>query len=150
MVLRNYSIHRRFQQNQEDCTFTVQALLPTATTNIVKELPVEKLTAELQRKKAARMAKSTATTDGGSDISGVVGTPSLTEDDGQSMKSFASESFIAIRDSDAVSVAATEQSIDNVNPSTERERAPRKTKIQLWEEIKITCKMIETWTQHDH
>ncbi|KAI5790104.1 Peroxin-3 [Geopyxis carbonaria] len=114
------NIHRRFQQNQEDCTFTVQALLPTATENIIKELPVELLTQELQRKKAARIAKSVAqSTDAGSDASASI-IPTSTypaEDDTQSVKSFASESFSAAKES---------------------EDKPRKTKIQLWEEIKIS------------
>jgi hypothetical protein len=93
------SINRRFQQNQEDCTYTVQALLPTATESILKEFPVESLTHELQQKKAARMAKSSAAsmTDAGSDTTTPASPNALKEDDNQSLKSFASESFSAIQ-----------------------------------------------------
>jgi len=127
------NINRRFQQNQEDCTFTVHALLPTATENITKELPVESLTQELQQKKAARMARSAtaSTTDTGSDTgasiplnSSVAATPGKDEDT-QSLRSFASESFSGVPqpESDSASAAAA--------------RTPRKTKLQLWDEIKI-------------
>jgi peroxin-3 len=127
--------NRRFQQNQEDCTFTVQALLPTATENITKELPVESLTQELQQKKAARIARSAtaSTTDAGSDTGAstsfnpsVAATPGKDEDT-QSLRSFASESFNGVPqpESDSAPAAAA--------------RTPRKTKLQLWDEIKITC-----------
>ncbi|KAA8911152.1 Peroxin-3 [Sphaerosporella brunnea] len=116
------NINRRFQQNQEDCTYTVSALLPTATENIVKELPVEALTQELQQKKAARIAKSS----GASDAGGTVTLPtasvvSLREDDTQSLQSFASETFSTVLPP----------------PTAEEKRKPRKTKLQLWDEIKI-------------
>lgn len=111
------SLQRRFEQNQEDCSFTVQALLPTASEYILKELPVERLTQELQQKKAARLAGSSVTsTDGSSDVSTPVA--SAKEDDTQSLRSFASESFAGAR---------------------EGEDKPRKSKAQLWNEIKISC-----------
>merc|ERR1712225_82105 len=43
------NLRRRFEQNQEDCTFTVLALLPTATDNIMGELQTERITFELQQ-----------------------------------------------------------------------------------------------------
>ena len=130
--IRLYSINRRFQQNQQDCTLTVLALLPTATENIVKELPVESLTQELQQKKAARIAKSTAasTTDAsdpGTPVAPAI-LPSVTkEDDTQSLQSFASETFSAVPGRE-----------EGTRPAVEK--APRKTKLQLWDEIKITCR----------
>ncbi|KAF8244701.1 Peroxin-3 [Wilcoxina mikolae CBS 423.85] len=126
------NINRRFQQNQEDCTYTVLALLPTATENIVKEFPVESLTQELQQKKAARIAKSAAasTTDAGSDAGTPVAPitlPSVVkEDDAQSLQSFASETFSAVPGREEVPQMAVV------------EKTPRKTKLQLWDEIKIS------------
>lgn len=43
------SLRRRFVQNQEDCTFTLLALLPTLSAEILTELDVERLTHELQQ-----------------------------------------------------------------------------------------------------
>jgi hypothetical protein len=42
-------LRRRFIQNQEDCTFTLLALLPTLSAQILTELDVERLTHELQQ-----------------------------------------------------------------------------------------------------
>jgi peroxin-3 len=116
-----FSLRRRFEQNQEDCTFTVLALLPTATERILEELPVEKFTHELQQKKAARIAKSGAATptDAASEVSTAVTAPATKEDDAQSVQSFASESYVMTQ--------------------KDGEERPRKSKAKLWEEIKISC-----------
>ena len=117
------SLRRRFQQNQEDCTFTVLALLPTMTENILEALPVESITNELQQKKAERLSK----TEGGvSDpSSGASGAPSATEDDGKSLSSFKSESYVH-----------TSQMAASGSNGTEGQR---KSKAQLWNELKINC-----------
>lgn len=99
---------------------------------------MESLTHELQQKKAARIAKSAAasTIDAASDAGPAPSTApapavaSVKEDDNQSLQSFASETFSAIPGRDAgegVSAALVEKS-------------PRKTKPQLWDEIKISCR----------
>ena len=49
-ALPSTSLRRRFQQNQEDCAFTLLALLPTLAKQVLDELDVEALTAELQRR----------------------------------------------------------------------------------------------------
>ncbi|KAI9142582.1 Peroxin-3 [Paraphysoderma sedebokerense] len=54
------NIKRRFEQNQQDCSFTVLALLPTVGDQIFTELNVEKLTAILQHKKQKEKEDSTA------------------------------------------------------------------------------------------
>ncbi|KAL7408913.1 Peroxin-3 [Mrakia frigida] len=43
------SLRRRFLQNQEDCTFTLLALLPTLSAQILEEMDVEDLTHQLQQ-----------------------------------------------------------------------------------------------------
>ncbi|CAD6582113.1 MAG: peroxin [Cyphobasidiales sp. Tagirdzhanova-0007] len=50
LVLDRAAKEKRFQQNQEDCAFTVLALLPTLSKQVLEELNVEALTAELQRR----------------------------------------------------------------------------------------------------
>ncbi|KIW16884.1 hypothetical protein PV08_04074 [Exophiala spinifera] len=108
------NIQRRFEQNQTDCTFTVLALLPTLTDNILKELPVEQLTYELQQKKAERLAR--ASSEGKSEAS------SMHDGDTVSMSSFQTGSFIH-----ASQIQGEGSTL-----------LPRKTKAQLWNELKIT------------
>ncbi|CUS11477.1 unnamed protein product [Tuber aestivum] len=119
------NLRRRFEQNQEDCTFTVQALLPTATQLILEELPVEKLTQELQQKKAARIAKSGTLAgagipiDAASEASAAITASGGKDDDAQSVQSFASESYVmAQREGE--------------------EKPARKSRVKLWDEIKIS------------
>ena len=122
-------MRRRFQQNQEDCTFTVLALLPTAAENILDALPVENITHELQQQKAERLGRSVGASElAPSERSS--GTPSVTEDDGRSLSSFQTESYLH------TSQLVGSTSADGENSSPE----PRKTKAQLWTELKISCK----------
>ena len=115
-------MRRRFEQNQTDCTYTVLALLPTATENIVEELDVEELTKELQKKRAERLARLNAGEGTGSDLSSV--SPSLPEDDRKSLSSFQSEGF----------VHASQVESPDGQPQVKR------SKTQLWNELKITCR----------
>jgi peroxin-3 len=46
--MRTRSLKRRFLQNQQDCTFTVLALLPTLGARILEEMDVETVTETLQ------------------------------------------------------------------------------------------------------
>ncbi len=118
------SLRRRFQQNQEDCTFTVLALLPTATDNIIEALPVETITHDLQQKKAERLGKSAGTS---SEMSS--GPPSVTDEDGKSLASFQSDSYVH-----ASQMAASSSGSGESAPPK-----PLKTKAQLWSDLKINC-----------
>ncbi|KAK8257668.1 Peroxin-3 [Phyllosticta capitalensis] len=121
------NLRRRFEQNQEDCTFTVQAILPTAFDNIVEALPVEQTLSELQRQKAERLQRSVApseiaSTDAPSEA------PSTTEDDSRSLKSFQSESIVH-----------ASQVVDgnNGDGASQTPLRPKKSKAQLWNDMKI-------------
>ncbi|KAF9179082.1 peroxin [Haplosporangium sp. Z 767] len=48
------NMKRRFEQNQQDCVFTVLSLLPTLSDQILHELNVEQITAKLQQSKSQR------------------------------------------------------------------------------------------------
>ncbi|CAG7919274.1 unnamed protein product [Penicillium olsonii] len=109
------NLRRRFEQNQTDCTYTVLALLPTATENIIEALPVEELTKELQQKRAERLARLNTGEATGSDFSSV--SPSLPDD-----ASFQSEGFVH-----------TSQVVD-----ADGQPRPKRNKTQLWNEVKIT------------
>ncbi|KLU89053.1 peroxisomal biogenesis factor 3, partial [Magnaporthiopsis poae ATCC 64411] len=69
------NLRRRFEQNQEDCTFTVLALLPTAATNILETMNTEEITYQIQQMKARPLTSSTPPS---------IADTTLTDDDGQS------------------------------------------------------------------
>lgn len=115
------SLRRRFEQNQTDCTFTVLALLPNVTENVLEALPVEQLTHELQQKKAERLARA-----GGEGTAAELSSgPSSIRDGGDnaSLSSFQSSSYVH-----ASQLAQSESDMAR----------PRKSKAQLWNEIKIS------------
>ncbi|KAF2114761.1 Peroxin-3 [Lophiotrema nucula] len=123
------NLRRRFEQNQEDCTFTVLAILPTATENILDAIPVEQVLEELQKQKAERLARSV----GPSEIASSAA-PSVTDDDGKSLTSFQSESYVhasQIADGESGNAEA------GAGPASQASPKPKKTKAQLWNEMKI-------------
>ena len=111
-MLTLQSIRRRFEQNQTDCTITVLALLPTLTENVLEALPVEQLTQELQQKRAERLARASG--EGGSESS------SLRDGDTASLSSFQTGSFV------------------HASQMGESQAGSRKSKSQLWNELKVT------------
>ncbi|KAG8630418.1 hypothetical protein KVT40_002037 [Elsinoe batatas] len=112
------NLRRRFEQNQEDCTFTVLALLPTVRDEVIGAFPVEEISTELQKQKAERLAKSV----GG--LSEVASTdlpsspPSAIDDSGSLNGSFVHASQMA-------------------ESSTGGQLRPKKSKVQLWYDMKV-------------
>ncbi|KAI1812043.1 Peroxin-3 [Poronia punctata] len=127
------NLRRRFEQNQEDCTFTVLALLPTATTNILETMNTENITLEIQQ------MKSTARGLRSSESSGAppsIADTTLTEEEGKSTVSIQSESGVH-----ASQIAVPPASIggdSTQDPSTQIPQKPRKTKRQLWDDLTIS------------
>lgn len=129
------SLRRRFEQNQEDCTFTVLAILPTATENILEALPVEQTLSELQKQRAERLSKSVGPSEiTTSDVQSAP--PSVTDDDGKSLTSFQSESYVHASQVGDSSSGNGEGDGDGVPQASPRQK---KTKPQLWNEMKISC-----------
>ncbi|KAG5913523.1 hypothetical protein E4U42_001082 [Claviceps africana] len=146
------NLRRRFEQNQEDCTFTVLALLPTATANVLNEMDTEKITYEIQQiKGSARGLKN----GNGAAESTTLSPPSIadttmTEDDGKSMATSASlQSESGIHASQITVPAASfvpgpsgagqdgQQQADAAAPSVPK--VSRKTKRQLWDDLTISA-----------
>lgn len=118
------NLRRRFQHNQEDCTITVLELLPTVAENIIEALPSEKITQQLQQKKAERLGKSAGTSDAApSELSS--GTPIAADEDGRSLSSFQSEGYVHASQLRASS-------------SGNGESRPPSSKAQLWNDLKIS------------
>ena len=131
------SLRRRFEQNQQDCTYTVLAILPTATENILEALPVEALVAELQKQKAERLARSVGPSEAASSVdlppsaspSATDGLSTVADDDGKSLTSFQSENYVHASQ-------ITGSSGGEGDPT-----GPKgKSKKVLWDEMKISCK----------
>lgn len=125
------NLRRRFEQNQEDCTYTVLALLQTAADNIMAELETERITFELQQQKAAKLAR------GGEGHPSEMGSspPSVTDDDGRSMVSLQSESGIH---ASQMSIQPISTFQDVPQDGVQQAQKTRKTKLQLWNDLKIS------------
>ncbi|KAM0297481.1 hypothetical protein HYE67_007344 [Fusarium culmorum] len=123
------NLRRRFEQNQEDCTFTVLALLPSATTAIIEAMNTEQITLEIQQMKATKAIKN-----GGNESAAPpsLADTTLTEEDGKSM---AGQSESGVHPSQIPT-----SSPFNAGGETNKE-APklRKTKRQLWDDVTISA-----------
>ncbi|ODM22278.1 hypothetical protein SI65_03124 [Aspergillus cristatus] len=129
------NLRRRFEQNQNDCTYTVLALLPTATEDILEALPVEELTKELQRKRAERLARLNAGEATGSDLSSV--SPSLPDDD---RRSLASEGFAHASQAGEAPGEGDGQPQQQPEQQEQQQQSPprvKRNKTQLWNDVKI-------------
>ena len=93
--------------------------------NIVEALPSEKITQQLQQKKAERLGKKAGTLDvAPSELSS--STPSAVDEDGRSLSSFQSENYI-------------HSSQLGVSSSGNGESGIPSSKSQLWDDLKISC-----------
>ncbi|KJR82299.1 peroxin-3 [Sporothrix schenckii 1099-18] len=135
------NLRRRFEQNQEDCTFTVLALLPTVTTNILESMNTEAITYQIQHMKTGAAAAGAPARSPPS-----IADTLVTEDESRSMISMQSESGIH-----ASQVALPTQAPTSNPTTTTTTTAPsageaaqelpakqRKTKRQLWDELTIS------------
>jgi peroxin-3 len=136
------SLRRRFEQNQEDCTFTVLALLPTATTNILKKMNTEEITYEIQQMKGSGKAVG-ATSVMTDSITPPSTTEANTDEDGRSLVSMQSDS--GVHASQVALPPTSEPATDGASGAqTGGESAPpnpRKTKRQLWDDLTISCEL---------
>ncbi|KAG5937036.1 hypothetical protein E4U53_000094 [Claviceps sorghi] len=146
------NLRRRFEQNQEDCTFTVLALLPTATTNVLNEMDTEKITYEIQQIKSSARGLRNGTAESTTLSPPSIADTTMTEEDGKSMAtsgSIQSESGIH---ASQISVPAAsfvpgpaaaagqdgqQQADAAAAPSVPK--PSRKTKRQLWDDLTISA-----------
>ncbi|KAG6118274.1 hypothetical protein E4U13_000351 [Claviceps humidiphila] len=140
------NLRRRFEQNQEDCTFTVLALLPTATSNVLSEMKTEQITYEIQQiKGSARGAKQHGVSESTTLSPPSIADTSLTEEDGKSMATSASlqsesgvhASQIAVPTPLVAAGSDAQQQPDAAVPATPK--VSRKTKRQLWDDLTISA-----------
>ncbi|KXT01900.1 hypothetical protein AC578_2179 [Pseudocercospora eumusae] len=120
------NLRRRFEQNQEDCTYTVLALLPTVRDEIVSALPVEDITQQLQQERQERLQRLGATPSEAASSEFPSAPASAVDDDGKSTTSLQSSSFIH----------ASQVAHSTLNVG-EQPAKPKKSKVQLWQDMKI-------------
>ncbi|KAI8952377.1 Peroxin-3 family protein [Xylaria longipes] len=126
------NLRRRFEQNQEDCTFTVLALLPTATANVLETMDTENITLEIQQMKGAtRSVRS-----GESSVAPPsIADTTLTEEEGKSIASLQSESGVHASQIAPPPIAGTG---DGAQDGGQALQKARKTKRQLWDDLTIS------------
>ncbi|KAK5663967.1 hypothetical protein OQA88_179 [Cercophora sp. LCS_1] len=134
------NLRRRFEQNQEDCTFTVLALLPTATTNVLEAMNTEKITYEIQQMKGSGTARSVRSV--GSLSPPTASEAAATDDDGRSIITVSVQSEAGVQTSQ-ISVPAPMTPAESVAEGSVPEppqtpQKPRKTKRQLWDDLTIS------------
>lgn len=134
-------MRRRFEQNQEDCTFTVLALLPTATTNLLETMNTEKITLEIQQlkgtTKGVRSGESSATPPSIADTT-------MTEEEGKSVISQQSDSGIHASQITLPSPTAAGDASQDGGQAAAAAQKTRKSKRQLWDDLTISCKLPQT------
>lgn len=137
--LAKENLRRRFAQNQEDCTYTVLALLPTATENVCGELEVERLTGELQARRAVRGGgKGEGASVTSSDFVTSEAPSHAVIGDGEKSSEGNEEGGIGA--SGFVHASQVEALPESAPDNPEGQQPPRqiKTKVQLWDEVKTT------------
>ncbi|KAK3313860.1 peroxisomal biogenesis factor 3-like protein [Apodospora peruviana] len=135
------NLRRRFEQNQEDCTYTVLALLPTATTNILEAMNTEKITYEIQQMKGSASARSQKRIGSTSPPSMSETTNATTDDDGRSIISLNIQSESGMHTSHIlVPTPLTSTGADTPQEGTQTPPPlkARKTKRQLWDDLTIS------------
>ncbi|KAL2263678.1 hypothetical protein VTK26DRAFT_5709 [Humicola hyalothermophila] len=136
------NLRRRFEQNQEDCTYTVLALLPTATANILEAMNTEKITYEIQQIKGSATARTRSI---GSTSPPSMSETNPTDDDGRSTISVSVQSEAGANTTQIsvpTPVAAGTAGSGTAEAPKEATLAPpkpRKTKRQLWDDLTISA-----------
>ncbi|OHE96106.1 peroxin-3 [Colletotrichum orchidophilum] len=132
------NLRRRFEQNQEDCTFTVLALLPSATTNILEAMNTEKITYEIQKMKG-----QTKSLKSGSGSPPSIADTTMTEDDGRSIVSSSVQSESGVHASQITVPVPTSAGAGGAAEGTQQDggaaaQKSRKSKRQLWDDLTIS------------
>lgn len=120
-----YSLRRRFEQNQEDCTYTVLALLPTVRDEIVGALPVEQISEQLQQERQERLKRLGASEAGSTEYPSAA--PSTIGDDVRSLTSSGLQGSY---------LHTSQLGVSNADVSNGAPR-PKRSKAQLWQDMKI-------------
>ncbi|PKI84069.1 peroxin [Malassezia vespertilionis] len=143
------NLRRRFLQNQEDCSFTIMALLPTISIQIFKTMDVESTSKELQRQ-SKKPLPSTEEKERGPEAQAAQAQPDssesgITDDSGMPAAAVRGTGLDRLSEappppiSDSAKLpTATSQSSGQGSDFAREEEDRRVKKLQLWNEIKYT------------
>lgn len=104
------SLRKRFQQNQEDCTYHVLALLPSLGNQILEDMDVEQITLALQQTRATAPSSSAAGQPSAQGLA-LPSAPTLLQESRQAPREALSESMISAASSGADSASSTTNSL---------------------------------------
>ncbi|KAJ2802419.1 peroxin [Coemansia guatemalensis] len=133
------NIRRRFDQNQRDCMFTIMSLLPELSEQVLREVDVERLIAELRAINKRPVADSQAVEEKPESREA----SSADASTGRSTSESSAGDANAERTSDAASPDANHLPDVNAAP-------PKRSKVEIWEDIKIqsfTRTLIAVYTE---
>ncbi|KAA8916542.1 hypothetical protein TRICI_001308 [Trichomonascus ciferrii] len=114
------NLKRRFEQNQQDATFTIMALLPSLSGQVMERYPVEKITQELQAKRGEKRAPAAS-----------VAASDLPSETSINSSSVSAEHQPQPQQNDDTATVAVQERQEGGEGTT------KKTKTQLWKELKI-------------
>ncbi|KAK3814745.1 MAG: Peroxin-3, partial [Linnemannia gamsii] len=141
------NMKRRFEQNQQDCVFTVLSLLPTLGDQLLHELNVESITAKLHQTRSQR--STPAPTPDSSMILPPKHTIIEQDEDSkqedtktEAAEEQQQEGESENKEGDADSTATSDTNGDDSNQSSQPSSTAtvaieRKTKLELWNELKV-------------
>lgn len=113
------------------------ALLPSATAHILETMNTESITYEIQQLKGGNGASKPAKSVSGDSMS-IPDTIGVTDEDGRSMISMQSESGVH---ASQIAMPPATQTSETANAGEEQQQEkPRRTKRQLWGDLKISCR----------
>ncbi|KAK5799510.1 Peroxin-3, partial [Linnemannia elongata] len=127
------NMKRRFEQNQQDCVFTVLSLLPTLGDQLLHELNVELITAKLQQTRSQRSTPA-PTPD-----SSMILPPKPEQDENKQEQEGSAENKEEQKE-ESENVKEDQEAavaVDGTEGHTKDDTIERKTKLELWNELKI-------------
>ncbi|KAJ2804896.1 peroxin [Coemansia furcata] len=134
------NIRRRFDQNQRDCLFTIMSLLPELSEQVLREVDVERLITELRtihrpQQQSPRLGGNSGDPSEGGNAWSASKSPSVGVAEGSPGPGAETPS------NDNTSTAGTPGQPTPREDGAQADRAadepPRRSKVEIWEEIKI-------------
>ncbi|KAJ1668063.1 peroxin [Coemansia sp. RSA 1646] len=134
------NIRRRFDQNQRDCLFTIMSLLPELSEQVLREVDVERLIAELRAIHRPQASRQKSTDDGTGD--------GKSQNDGESNVWSNNSNNSGDGDGENTKLSddgeqKSQQEKNSADSSVDVEAGdkdvepPRRSKVEIWEDIKV-------------
>ncbi|KAJ1783251.1 peroxin, partial [Coemansia sp. RSA 2399] len=134
------NIRRRFDQNQRDCLFTIMSLLPELSEQVLREVDVERLIAELRAIHRPQPSRQKPAGDGASakkpreeGESNVWSNNSSNNDSGDGEKAQTNDDVGKKPQRENGSADGSAE----VETADKEPEPPRRSKVEIWEDIKI-------------